>query len=96
MKKAYKKTYDFAVANPDLMFAEDCVDDIENPEYDTIAECTINGEQIYLWQDHCWGIAVDKNGKEILKRTMPITFNLKVAIETTSMLLFQIGIAPVE
>ena len=52
--------------------------------------------QIYLWQDHCWGIAVDKNGKEILKRTMPITFNLKVAIETTSMLLFQIGIAPVE
>jgi hypothetical protein len=39
--------------------------DIENPNHEVIAECTINSEKIYLWRDHCWGIAVNKEGKPL-------------------------------
>jgi len=35
---------------------------IENPELEPIAEVWINGEFVYLWNDHCWAIATnDKN-----------------------------------
>lgn len=40
-------------------------DDIENPDHEVIAECVINNENIYLWRDCCWSIAVDKNGKSL-------------------------------
>jgi len=45
-----------------IMWMVSLAKDIENPEYDVIAECKINGENIYLWDNHCWGIALRKNG----------------------------------
>lgn len=40
-------------------------DQIENPNYELIAEVWINDEYIYLWRDQCWTIAVDKDNQRI-------------------------------
>jgi|2_EtaG_2_1085320.scaffolds.fasta_scaffold00326_29 hypothetical protein len=100
------------VNTPDgVMYAVDLAEDIENPDYDTIAECFINGAPIYLWQDHCWGVAVDKNGEEISRCiiSMPVDWELCGKLEgfdkfskkskpsnKRTALLFQIGTDPVE
>jgi hypothetical protein len=134
MKKAFRKTYDFAPQNPEryliflkeyftrtsptfysvicqeqvdtidgIMFALELAKDIENPDYDTIAECIINGETIYLWQDHCWGVGVDKNGEEVRsafqsrrRRDWAKAITCKPVSSKQTILLFQIGIDPVE
>jgi hypothetical protein len=41
--------------------------EIENHNLEVIAEAWINDEYIYLWRDHCWAIAVDKNSQRILR-----------------------------
>ncbi len=85
-----------------VMFAVDIVDDIENPNLDTIAECVVNGETIFLWNDHCWAVAVDKDEKEIISCRYFGEFiltgdaNNKIVMEKTTVLLFQIGLDPVE
>jgi len=84
------------------MYAVDVADDIENPTFETIAECVINGEHIFLWNDHCWGVAVDKDGKEVRSRNwfdgfiMTKAARNKLAGEKRTVLLFKIGIDPVE
>ncbi len=40
-------------------------DEIENPNYEPIAEVWINDEYVYLWREHCWTIAVNKNNERI-------------------------------
>jgi len=50
-----------------VMYALRITTDIECPGFEPIAECWINGSHIYLWRDKCWGIAVDRNGKEIMR-----------------------------
>jgi hypothetical protein len=49
------------------MYALQIVLDIENPNFEPIAEAWINDEFIYLWRDHCWAVAVDKQGCKIVK-----------------------------
>ncbi len=50
------------------MFAVKIVQgEIENPHLEPIAEVWINDEYVYLWRDHCWTIAVDKDNKPICK-----------------------------
>lgn len=87
------------------MYAVTIADDIDNPDYDAIAECVINGETIYLWNDHCWAVAVDKDGKEIKSRQDPwySSFTMKpearkrmIESARVTVLLFRIGIDPVE
>lgn len=38
---------------------------IDNPALDPIAEVWINNEYVYLWNDQCYTIAVDKNNRPI-------------------------------
>lgn len=50
------------------MFAVEIIqNEIENPSYEPIAEVWINDEYVYLWREHCWTVAVDKNNKPICK-----------------------------
>lgn len=81
-----------------IMYAVDLVEDIENPSYDAIAKCIINGESVFLWNDHCWGVAVDKNGNEIARSIVELPgFNTqKKSRNKHTALLFQIGLDPVE
>ncbi len=44
---------------------------LENPELETIAEVWINDEFVYLWRDHCWGIAVNKDNHPIITSKKP-------------------------
>jgi hypothetical protein len=53
-----------------LMYAIKIVQDLENPHFEPIVEAWINDEFVYLWRDHCWAIAVDKNGKRIIKSAL--------------------------
>jgi hypothetical protein len=43
------------------------MDAVDNPNLEVIAEAWINDEYIYLWRDHCWAIAVDKDNRSVLK-----------------------------
>lgn len=40
---------------------------IDDPTLELAAECWLNGEYIYLWQNWCWGIAVNDRGHPILQ-----------------------------
>ena len=40
--------------------------DIEHPGFEPIAEGWINGRFIYLWREHCWGVAVTSSEKQII------------------------------
>lgn len=55
------------------MYTLRITNDIESPEFETIAELFINNQHIYIWRDHCWGIAVNSNGNEIV---LPCQSNL--------------------
>jgi hypothetical protein len=70
------------------MFALRITTDIECPNFEPIAECWINGSNIYLWRDRCWGIAVDKNNREIAS-TESIT-------DEKTILLYPIGVDKIE
>jgi|GEM_PF-4656930 len=80
-----------------VMYALCITTNIEFHNHEPIAECWINGSDIYLWRDRCWGIAVDKNNKEIVVKT-PFSLLLANAItaQTTpinkTILIFPIGI----
>lgn len=64
--KFYVVTNRKRVITPDgEMFTLRITTDIECPDFEPIAECWINGSDIYLWRDRCWGIAVDETGKEV-------------------------------
>ena len=73
--------------------------DIENPNNEIIAECTINNEKIYLWRDHCWGIAVDKKGNPmcytkqftLLRKKVSSTMRFDDYIGRHTIIIFQIG-----
>lgn len=43
-------------------------DAISDPTKDSIAEVWINDEYVYLWRDHCWMVAVDKNNAPLSQR----------------------------
>jgi hypothetical protein len=51
-----------------LMFAVDLTTVIEDPTLESVAECWINNQLIYLWRDRCWTIAVGKDKKQLLYR----------------------------
>lgn len=53
------------------MYAIQIVAEIADPNMEPIAECWINDQYIYLWREHCWTIAVDDRGNEILKEDFP-------------------------
>lgn len=36
---------------------------IEDPNLESVAEARINNQNIYLWRDRCWAIAMDQNDK---------------------------------
>lgn len=80
-----------------IMYALHITPDVECPDYDVIVECWINGSDIYLWRDKCWGIAVDAKGKEIKKKMIKQN-NIIDTLQTSqtkaiskSVLLFLIG-----
>lgn len=77
------------------MFAVRITGDIEHPEFEPIAEAWINGQLIYLWRDHCWGIGVDDNGKQILmcddRMIDPTDVEHRNKSLNKTMLLFRIG-----
>ncbi len=52
-----------------IMYAVSIIQDIENPALEPIIEAFINDEYIYLWRDHCWAIAVDKEGSRIVTQS---------------------------
>jgi hypothetical protein len=90
-----------------IMYAVELIEDIENPSYDAIAKCIINAESVFLWNDHCWGVAVDKAGKQIARKhvaagditTTPRGFEFNTQKKSRNkhvFLLFQIGLDPVE
>ncbi len=66
-----KPTYYVVSANTEVdtpdgpMCAITITADIENPEQEPIAEIFINSEFVYLWQNHCWVVAVDKKDRPI-------------------------------
>lgn len=39
--------------------------DINDPSYEPIAECWINGQLLYLWRDYCWAIAINDAGEAL-------------------------------
>lgn len=85
------------------MFALRITTDIEFPNFEPIAECWINGSDIYLWRDKCWGIAVDEEGKEIKKleriTKLVVTGDLDTARQkpiNKTVLLFPIGVDEIE
>src|SRR5262245_43595221 len=49
------------------MYAIRIIEDIENPEFEPIAECTLNGRFYYLWRDRCWAIANNFSNCPILQ-----------------------------
>lgn len=57
------------------MFAVHLSTAIEDPNLETIAECWINNQIIFLWRDRCWAIAAGIDGKQLLHRIVkkPIT-----------------------
>lgn len=77
------------------MYAVRISTDIEDPEFEPIAESWINNQIIYVWQDQCWGIAVNKDGKQMLKYEVeppqPISFINKAPYSAKTALIFQIG-----
>ena len=80
------------------MFALRISTAVESFGLEPIAECWINGSDIYLWQDKCWGIAVDKNGNEIKKmdkswQNVKRSFSFPI---NKTVLLFPIGTDEVE
>jgi hypothetical protein len=82
------------------MFALRISTAVESYGLEPIAECWINGSDIYLWQDRCWGIAIDKDGNEI--KNLQIT-GLETTIKALrlkpidkTVLLFPIGTDKVE
>jgi len=55
------------VDTPDgVMYAVRINTELNDPNYEPIAECWINGYFFYLWRDLCWAIANDKNNKDII------------------------------
>lgn len=48
-----------------IMYAVKIGFDINDPNYEPIAECWINGQLLYFWRDYCWTIAVDDEGNSI-------------------------------
>lgn len=85
-----------------VMYALCITTNIEFHNHEPIAECWINGSDIYLWRDRCWGIAVDKNNKEIAKTDSLHKSTGLIAVLTDAMtarttpvnktiLIFQIG-----
>ena len=84
-----------------VMYALCITTNIEFHNHEPIAECWINGSDIYLWRDRCWGIAVDKNNKEIVQiaKTAKTPFSLlanAMTVQTTTInktiLIFPIGV----
>ncbi len=49
------------------MYGVKIVREIQNPNLEMIAECYINGEYVYLWNDYCWAVAVNKDKHSIAK-----------------------------
>ena len=75
-----------------VMYALCIKTDIESPEFEPIAECWINGSDIYLWRDRCWGIAVDAKGNEIKKCINKPGLQVQTSLVNKTVLVFQIGI----
>jgi hypothetical protein len=76
------------IDTPDgTMFIVHLIEETADPNLDIIAECFINNEDVYLWNDRCWTKAVDKNGKPITRNCRPTEVGIKV------MILYEIGSA---
>lgn len=91
------------ILTPDgVMYVLCITTDIEFPNYEPIAECWINGSDIYLWRDRCWGIAVDEKGSEIKRYTNKPGFNIasptqaQTNLTNKTIVVFPIGVDPVE
>jgi hypothetical protein len=78
-----------------MMYALALSEDIENPNYDTIAECVINGDEIYLWNDRCWGVAEDE-GRPLSSLTVAVPTHKEMTHNRKTVLLYRIGTEPVE
>jgi len=83
------------IETPDgVMYAVHLISDTADPKFDIIAECFINGEYIYLWQDKAWLNAVDEKGNPVSKEmTKPGEFNADEESVTPEkiIVLYQIG-----
>lgn len=88
------------------MYAVQLVKDIEDPQYEAIAEVWLNHEFVYLWRDHCWLIAVDQKEQWIVKLTLGTTKyhsdsllldvnNIPIPCNKT-MVIHQVGVTPIE
>lgn len=77
-----------------IMYAIRFAEDLSNPNYEPIAECLINGLSVYLWREHCWVIADDKHGKDIIIKEN-IEFNKKSQTCNKIMVIHRVDNKPV-
>ncbi len=76
---------------------------LDDPTIEVIAECRLNGEYVYLWRDHCWGIATDAQNQPVINYHLdldlkcgPTTLYEVPAPCNKVLLLYQIGSTQVE
>lgn len=79
------------VTSDGVMYVLRITTDIECP-FEPIVECWINGSDIYLWRDKCWGIAIDEKGEEIKKYIDLPVFNIQSTTRTQTNLINKIVI----
>lgn len=100
--KFYAVIHNREITTPDgKMHALHITTDIEHPGFESIAEGWINNQFIYLWRNHCWGIAVNKSDKQMIqydnRSINPITIKgfgleLRSSYLNKAILIFKIGI----
>ena len=93
--KFYAVVHSREITTPDgKMYALRITKDIEHPGFESIAEGWINNQFIYLWRNHCWGISVNKDDKQMIqyddRTTIPIEFRPDYLNKT--ILIFKIGL----
>jgi hypothetical protein len=56
------------------------IDETADPSIEVIAECFINGQNVYLWNDQCWLNAVTNNGDPIVRICKTTEVGAKVIV----------------
>jgi len=97
----YKPTY-YSVVSKETVDTEDgemyrleIVKTIEDPSYEIIAECRINNQMVYLWNDHCWTLAT-ANGKLLISKTVSIPHVGSKKPLSAKIVIYRVGIDKVE
>lgn len=82
------------------MYAIRIITELDDPSLEPIAECLINNQFVYLWRNHCWSVAVDQNGSELIRmgtinEGLPFIYKKSQPCHKT-LLIHKIGTEPIE